>query len=70
LAVCTLGTYSFAGPKSIVCMVEGVNGENLIRGEGGTLEAAYRSACDQAQAVGMFGRLPGDEKEQGVGRGR
>jgi hypothetical protein len=30
----TLGIYSLAGPIGVVCVVEGVNGENLIRGEG------------------------------------
>jgi hypothetical protein len=49
-----LGIYSLAEPHGVVCVVEGVNGENLIRGEGNTLEAAYLSACDQARAVGML----------------
>jgi hypothetical protein len=36
----TLGIYSLAGPEAVVCVVEGVNGENVIRGEGDTLETA------------------------------
>jgi len=52
----TLGIYSLAGPNGVVCVVEGSNGENMIRGEGETLVAAYRSACDQARAAGMLGR--------------
>jgi hypothetical protein len=50
----TLGIYSVAGLHGVVCVVEGLNGENLIRGEGNTLEAAYLSACDQVRAVGML----------------
>jgi hypothetical protein len=50
----TLGIYSLAGPNGVLVVVEGVNGENVIRGEGQSLEAAYRSACDQARAVGML----------------
>ena len=42
----SLGIYSLAGPHGVVCVVEGVNGENVSRGEGATLEAAYQAACD------------------------
>jgi hypothetical protein len=52
----SLGIYSLAGPHGVVYVVEGVNGENVIRGEGDTSDAAYLSACDQARVVGMFGR--------------
>ena len=52
----SLGICSFAGPHGVVCVVEGVNGENVIRGEGDTLDAAYLSACDQARAAGKFAR--------------
>ena len=55
----TLGIYSLAGPHGVVCVVEGLNGENLIRGEGTKLEAAYLSACDQARAVGMLASAAG-----------
>jgi hypothetical protein len=58
-AAWTLGIYSLAGPHGVVCVVEGLNGENLIRGEGTTLEAAYLSACDQARTVGMFASAAG-----------
>jgi hypothetical protein len=50
----TLGFYSLAGPHGVVCVVECLNGENLVRGEGETLEGAYLSACDQARALGML----------------
>jgi hypothetical protein len=52
----SLGIYSLAGPHALVCIVEGINGENMIRGEGDTLDAAFLSACDQARSVGMLGR--------------
>jgi hypothetical protein len=52
----TLGIYSLADRHGVVCMVEGVNGENMIPGKGDTLEAANLSACDLARAVGMLGR--------------
>src|SRR5262245_45837813 len=35
-----------------VWLVSGYNGENLIRAEGDSQEAAWRVACDQAAAVG------------------
>jgi hypothetical protein len=53
-----LGIYSLAGRHGVVCAVEGVTGENIIRGEGDTLDAAYLSACDQARAVGLGCSLP------------
>ena len=37
---------------TLVWLVSGVNGENLV--EGPTLAAAWRAACDQARAVGML----------------
>jgi hypothetical protein len=49
-----LGIYSLAGPQGVVYVVEGMKGENLIRGEGAALDAACSSACDQARAVGMY----------------
>ena len=55
----SLGIYSLAGPHGVVCVVEGLNGENLIRGEGTTLGAAYLSACDQARAVGILASAAG-----------
>ena len=45
----SLGIYSLAGPHGVVCVVEWFNGENAIRGQGETLEAAFLSACDQAR---------------------
>jgi hypothetical protein len=38
----TLGIYSLAGQQGVLCVVEGVNGENVIRSAGDTVEAAYR----------------------------
>jgi hypothetical protein len=55
----TLRTYTLAGPHGIVCVVEGLNGENPIRGEGETLGAAYLSACDQARSVGTLASAAG-----------
>jgi len=45
----SLGIYSLAGPYGVVCLVECFNGENAIRGQGETLDAAFLSACDQAR---------------------
>jgi hypothetical protein len=39
---------------SLVWLVSGRNGENVIRAEGPTQAAAWRMACDQARAVGML----------------
>ena len=35
-------------------LVDGANGENVIRAEGVTLAEALRLACGQARAVGML----------------
>jgi hypothetical protein len=42
------------GTGGRVWLVDGRNGENLIRGEGATEAAAWRSAVDQARSVGML----------------
>jgi hypothetical protein len=44
------------GSGGLVWVVSGHNGENLIRAEGPTSAAAWRSACDQARSLGMLGR--------------
>jgi hypothetical protein len=36
----SLGIYSLAGPHGVVWVVEGVNSENVIRGEGDSWVAA------------------------------
>jgi hypothetical protein len=41
---------------TLVWLVSGRNGENVIRAEVPTQATAWRAACDQARAVGM---LPG-----------
>lgn len=38
-------------------LVTGVNGENLIQGEGRTSAEAWQRACEQARAVGMLRRF-------------
>jgi hypothetical protein len=60
----SLGTYWLAGPHAVVRVVEGVHGENVIRGEGRTLATAYLSACDQVRPVGMFGLRQGRERDR------
>jgi hypothetical protein len=37
-------------------LIEGINGDNVIRARGDTLEAAYLSASNQTQAVGIAGK--------------
>jgi hypothetical protein len=61
----SLGVYSVAGSRGVTCIVEGVNGENMIRGEGATSDAVFQSACDQARAVGLLGR---QQERQGTRR--
>jgi hypothetical protein len=39
---------------TLVWLVSGRNGENVIRAEGPTQGTTLRAACDQARAVGMF----------------
>jgi hypothetical protein len=51
--------------STLIWLVSGRNGENVIRAEGLTQAAAWRAACDQARAAGM---LPGWRVSQpGVG---
>lgn len=50
------GDAAFVGEAgTLVWIVTGHNGENLIRAEGRTREAAWSEACRQAAAVGMLG---------------
>jgi hypothetical protein len=41
---------------TLIWLVSGVDGEDVIRAEGPTQAAAWRTACDQARAVGMLKR--------------
>jgi hypothetical protein len=45
-------------PGGVVWLVTGCNGENVIRAEGPTRDAAWRDAIGQAQAAGMIEAEP------------
>jgi hypothetical protein len=47
-----------SGSVVLACLVTGTNGENLIRAEGPTRDAAWWVAVEQAQTVGMSGANP------------
>ncbi len=50
----SIGVTAFAGPRRVVWVVSGSNGENLIRAEGVTEEEAWGRAYEQAREVGML----------------
>jgi hypothetical protein len=54
----------------IVWVVSGTNSENVIRAEGRTEAAAWRTAVDQARAVGMLAGWRVSEAGVGVGDGQ
>ena len=56
----SVGVTAFVGPSGTrVWLVDGRNGENLIRAEGDSEAAAWRAALEQARAVGMLERPEG-----------
>jgi hypothetical protein len=52
----SVGEASFLTPAGEVWQVSGSNGENQLRARGTTQAEAWRSACDQAEALGMLRR--------------
>jgi hypothetical protein len=50
---------TFLAALLLTAFVDGADRENLFAGDRETLEAAYRSACDQARAVGMLASATG-----------
>ena len=52
----SIGDVTVAGPVGPVWMVTGTKGEDVIRAEGPTRDAAWWAAVGQAQAMGMLGR--------------
>jgi hypothetical protein len=54
---------------TLVWLVSGTNGENVIRAEGPTQAEAWRKACDQARAVGMLAGWRVSEAGAGEGEG-
>jgi hypothetical protein len=50
------GEAAFAGKDGLAFWVTGMNGENLIKARGDTMEEAWWRAVQQAEAVGMIGR--------------
>jgi hypothetical protein len=51
----SVGDCVSVGPSGRAWLVDGHNGENLIRAEGRTAVEAWRQAVEQARAVGMLG---------------
>jgi hypothetical protein len=51
----SIGDAAYVERGSLVWLVSGRNGENLIRAEGRTRDAAWWAAVGQTQAVGMIG---------------
>ncbi len=55
----SVGDTAFVGPDGFrAWLVSGHNGENLIRAEGPTRDAAWAEACSQAASVGMLSGWP------------
>jgi hypothetical protein len=63
LAGWSVGDAAFTGGDgTLLWVVTGSNGENLIRAEGATRAAAWLAAREHARALGMLGgrRMPSD----------
>jgi hypothetical protein len=54
----SIGDAAATGPDGMVWLVTGTNGENVIRAEGATRDAAWWAAIGQAASVGMLGARP------------
>ena len=54
----SLGEYAVAGPAGLRHVVEGANGENLLRAAADTSAGAWRLSLEQARSLGMLSRTP------------
>jgi hypothetical protein len=61
----SIGDAAYVWRGALVWLVTGSNGENVIRAEGPSRDAAWWAAVGQAQAVGMIGAGPGPTVMEG-----
>jgi hypothetical protein len=54
----SLGEFAASTAHGIRFIVEGANGENVIRAEGDTLAEAFQKALGQARSLGMLRATP------------